>query len=60
MKNKRLTTAQWNNLRSNRPIAVSAIGQCYVAWVKRVADKTHILEHDEQSPPQYWCRKVQP
>ena len=58
-----MTNRQWNNLRSNRPIALYAIGQCYVAWVKRVAvvaDKTRILEHDEQSPPQYWCRKVQP
>lgn len=24
------------------------------------ADKTRILEHDEQDPPKYWCRKVQP
>lgn len=24
------------------------------------ADKTRILEHDEQEPPKYWCRKVQP
>lgn len=23
-------------------------------------DKTRILEHDEQTPPKYWCRKVQP
>ena len=24
------------------------------------ADKTRILEHDEQEPPKWWCRKVQP
>jgi hypothetical protein len=24
------------------------------------ANKTRILEHDEQTPPKYWCRKVQP
>jgi hypothetical protein len=24
------------------------------------ADKSRILEHDENSPPKYWCRKVQP
>ncbi len=24
------------------------------------ADKSRILEHDENSPPKYWCRRVQP
>lgn len=24
------------------------------------AEKTRILEHDEQNPAKYWCRKVQP
>ena len=24
------------------------------------ADKTRILLHDEQTPPQYWCHRVQP
>ena len=24
------------------------------------AGKTRILEHDEQDPPKWWCRKVQP
>jgi hypothetical protein len=24
------------------------------------ADKSRILEHDENDPPKYWCRKVQP
>jgi hypothetical protein len=23
------------------------------------ADKSRILEHDENSPPKYWCRKVE-
>jgi hypothetical protein len=23
-------------------------------------DQTRILEHDEQNPPKWWCRKVQP
>jgi hypothetical protein len=27
--------------------------------VTTCADKRRILEHDEQTPPKYWCRKVQ-
>lgn len=36
----------------------------HVTWTRdkqqTCADKSRILEHDENSPPKYWCRKVQP
>ena len=28
--------------------------------VPTCSDRARILEHDEQTPPKYWCRKVQP
>jgi hypothetical protein len=31
-----------------------------ITYNKTCQDKTRILEHDEQSPPRFWCRKVQP